>query len=308
MILLSGIPSESPMELVRSRLDASGQPYVFFHQRRFADMDMQFEVADGLVYGELRIGREVYPLEEFTAVYTRLMDDNNLPEVKNEPAGSPKRKWCRSLHDTLIRWLEIAPARVVNRTGPMGSNFSKPYQAQLIRQHGFRTPETLVTSDPEMVRQFLAVHRKVIYKSISGTRSIVQTLNEEDMARLDQIRWCPVQFQEFVEGRNVRVHTVGGDVFATAIRSDATDYRYARKQTGDAASLEADTLPGELATRCLKLASALDLDFAGIDLKITPEGAVYCFEVNPSPAYSYYEMNTGQPISAALARYLAEPD
>jgi hypothetical protein len=31
---------------------------------------------------------------------------------------------------------------------------------------------------------------------------------------------------------------------------------------------------------------------------------VYCFEVNPSPAYSYYESHTGQPISAALARYL----
>jgi len=29
------------------------------------------------------------------------------------------------------------------------------------------------------------------------------------------------------------------------------------------------------------------------------------FEVNPSPAYSYYEANTEQPIAASLARYLA---
>jgi hypothetical protein len=33
---------------------------------------------------------------------------------------------------------------------------------------------------------------------------------------------------------------------------------------------------------------------------------VICFEVNPSPGFSYYEGHTGQPISAAIARYLAQ--
>ena len=34
------------------------------------------------------------------------------------------------------------------------------------------------------------------------------------------------------------------------------------------------------------------LEFAGIDLKVTPDNEVYCFEVNPCPAFSYYENNT----------------
>ena len=42
-----------------------------------------------------------------------------------------------------------------------------------------------------------------------------------------------------------------------------------------------------------------------IDLKITPEGQVYCLEVNPCPAFSYYEIHTEQPIARAVARYLA---
>jgi hypothetical protein len=33
--------------------------------------------------------------------------------------------------------------------------------------------------------------------------------------------------------------------------------------------------------------------------------AVYCFEVNPSPAFSHYESQTGQPISRAVADYLS---
>jgi hypothetical protein len=38
---------------------------------------------------------------------------------------------------------------------------------------------------------------------------------------------------------------------------------------------------------------------------VTPNGDAYCLEVNPSPAFSYYEDSTGQPIAAALAAYLA---
>jgi glutathione synthase/RimK-type ligase-like ATP-grasp enzyme len=43
---------------------------------------------------------------------------------------------------------------------------------------------------------------------------------------------------------------------------------------------------------------------AGIDLRFTRDGEVYCFEVNPSPVYSYYEARTGQAIASAVAEYL----
>jgi glutathione synthase/RimK-type ligase-like ATP-grasp enzyme len=56
---------------------------------------------------------------------------------------------------------------------------------------------------------------------------------------------------------------------------------------------------------CVKLSAGLGLAFAGIDLKVTQDKRVYCFEVNPSPAFSYYEANTGQPIARAVAAYLA---
>jgi glutathione synthase/RimK-type ligase-like ATP-grasp enzyme len=64
-------------------------------------------------------------------------------------------------------------------------------------------------------------------------------------------------------------------------------------------------LSDELAEMCVRLAEGLGLAFTGIDLKITPDNRVYCFEVNPSPAFSYYEANTGQPIARAVAEYLA---
>lgn len=305
MILLCGIPTESPMALVREALDELGAPYVFFNQRRFASAEFDFELRAGRVTGVFRLDGESHRLEEFTAVFPRLMDDRFLPELSGEPDSSPRRRRCRALHDAIGRWTEIADARVVNRAGPMASNFSKPYQTQLIQAHGFLIPETLITNDPELVREFRARHGRVIFKSISGVRSIVRTLEDDDMRRLNLIRLCPTQFQAFVGGTNLRVHTVGGEVFATAVSTVATDYRYAHRQTGDPAELREVELSDWLAEKCLALARGLGLDFAGIDLKVTDDGQVYCFEVNPSPAFSYYESNTGQPISRAVARHLA---
>lgn len=305
MILLAGIPTETPMALVRHELDELDAPYLIFHQREFESTEIEFEIAGGAVRGRLRIGDREVRLEDVRGVYNRLMDDQNLPETQDEPPGSPRRLRCRAVHDALTRWCEIAPGRIVNRTAPMGSNGSKPYQAQLIRAQGFLVPETLVTNDPELVLAFRARHGRIIFKSMSAVRSIVQTLEDDNLGRLDLIRWCPTQFQQFVPGTNVRVHVIGSDLFATAARTDATDYRYASRQVGEAADLEAVRLEDTLAGRCLALACALGLDFAGIDLKITPENEVYCFEVNPSPAFSYYEQGSGQPIARAVARYLA---
>jgi glutathione synthase/RimK-type ligase-like ATP-grasp enzyme len=291
--------------LVREALDGLGAPYLLLNQRQFSITGMMLEISNGQIVGRLQVNGDSYPLEEFTAIFTRLMDYRFLPELKDQPESSPQRQLCRNLLDTLNRWAEVAPARVVNRAAPMSSNFSKPFQAQLIRRFGFEVPETLITNDPELVKAFRARHQRIIYKSISGVRSIVQTFNDADMDRLESIRWCPTQFQAFVDGTNVRVHTVGQKVFATAISTDATDYRYAHRQGGNRAELRAVELSDDLAEMCVKLSEGLGLAFAGIDLKVTQDNRVYCFEVNPSPAFSYYESNTGQPIARAVAAYLA---
>lgn len=304
MILLCGVPSDTPLTRVREQLRALDQPFVFFNQRRCEDAQIDFTVQGDRVRGVLEIDGRRHRLEDIGGVYTRLLDDRVLPELADEAEGSARRRHCRALHEALARWCEIAPARVVNRSRPMGSNCSKPYQAQLIREHGFRVPPTLISNDPGAVGAFAARHGRVIYKSLSGVRSIVHTLEAADAARLERIRWCPTQFQAYVEGTNIRVHVIGDVLFATAIETDATDYRYAHAH-GGSTQLTAIELSPALRDRCVALARALGLAFAGIDLKRTDEGEIYCFEVNPSPAFSYYEAHTGQPIARAVARYLA---
>jgi glutathione synthase/RimK-type ligase-like ATP-grasp enzyme len=303
MILLCGIPSESPLAMVARALDALGADYRVLNQRKVADLDIAWQIDGAGIAGTLRL-EDTLRLTDIGAVYFRLMDDRILPELEGEPEGSPARRHARGFHDALLRWLEVAPGRIVNRAEPQGSNGSKPYQAQLIQHYGLRVPETLITNDPDAVLAFQREHGTLIYKSMSGVRSIVHALGPDDLARLDLIRWCPVQFQALVPGIDVRAHVVDREVHATEIISDIIDYRYARR-AGGSAELRATELAPETADKCIALARGLRLPFAGIDLKITPDGEVFCFEVNPCPAFSFYEANTGQPIAASLARYLA---
>ena len=304
VVLLCGIATETPLAMVADALAELGHPFLIFNQRRFADAHCRFDMSGGELRGELRMGRTALSLEQIGGVYTRLMDDRQLPEYSMLAEGAPERARCRALHDALGRWMTLTPARVVNPAASMGSNGSKPYQAQLIARHGFLVPETTVTNDPDRVLEFQARHRRLVYKSASGIRSIVRVLGHGDLLRLERVRWCPTQFQAYVAGTDVRVHVVDQDVFATEVASNATDYRYASRE-GATTELRAISLDREVGARCVALARDLGLHFAGVDLRRTEDGRWVCFEVNPSPGFSFYESRTGQPIANAVARYLA---
>jgi glutathione synthase/RimK-type ligase-like ATP-grasp enzyme len=93
-------------------------------------------------------------------------------------------------------------------------------------------------------------------------------------------------------------------VFASRIVSDADDYRYAGVN-GNNIVIEPYNLPQEIAERCVKLSNSLNLNVAGIDLKHTNDNLWYCFEVNPSSGFMYFQNYTNQPIALSIAKLLA---
>jgi glutathione synthase/RimK-type ligase-like ATP-grasp enzyme len=307
MILLLGIPSEPPLALAIAAARRQGLPHMVVNQRLSQDAELELEMAGGRPRGRLRMRHESVELEQVTGVLVRLMDAGDLPENRdrpNRPVAPAQVERSAAFHAALTDWLEVAPCLVMNRGSASASNMSKPFQAQIIARCGLRTPPTVITNDPDRVRAFQARHGRVVFKSISSVRSIVRELTPASARRLELVRALPTQFQAHVEGVDVRVHVVGDTVFASEIVSSAIDYRYAARD-GVETLMRPVELPGDCAGRCVALAADLQLPLCGIDLKRTPEGVFYCFEVNPSPAYSYYQEHTGQPIADAIVRSLA---
>jgi glutathione synthase/RimK-type ligase-like ATP-grasp enzyme len=306
VILLCGIRSEPPLAMVAAELERIGAPFAWFDQRQALRTRLDVALADGRLTGRLRTPEADVELGSVRAAYIRAMDDRFLPEVESLAADAPARRRVRALHDRLYAWLAVTPAMVVNRSAAQASNAAKPYQLEIIAATGFAIPETLVTNDPAQVRAFRDQHRLVVYKSMSGERSIVSSLTDLDLERLDRLRLCPVQFQAWVPGPDVRVHVVGDETFAACVRTSAIDYRYPARSGELPPEITRFELSGEITQRCVALARRLGLELAGIDLRMAEhDGEPVCLEVNPSPAFSYYELAANLPIAAAVARHLA---
>jgi glutathione synthase/RimK-type ligase-like ATP-grasp enzyme len=192
---------------------------------------------------------------------------------------------------------------VYNRPAAALSNESKLGQAARILKAGLAFPPTLVTTDPAAARDFLAVHGDVIVKGLSGERTIVRRFRSGDAETWDRVASCPTMLQQYIPGRDVRVHIVGNGAFAHEICSAAVDYRYGARH-GLRTTMAQGQVPMTILRRCGQLARALQLPLAGVDLRAAQGGEWYCFEVNPSPAFAYYERHLRLGISEAVASLL----
>jgi hypothetical protein len=245
--------------------------------------------------------------DRVSAAYLRPVEtDRALAAHLGEQATSELLR-AENVDRAMIMWADLATALVVNPPAAMAVNNSKPYQLKQIAGYNFAVPDTLITTDPSAVRAFGRRYNDLIYKSISGVRSVVKVLGHTGLDRLEDVANAPTQFQEYVPGVDIRVHVVGDQTFATEIRSDADDYRYA-SLSGDDLALASVEIPEEVENQCRAMAAGMGLAVAGVDLRRTPDDRWVCFEVNPSPAFIFYEEATGQPIGNAIALLLARAD
>ncbi|MFO0774049.1 MAG: hypothetical protein U0172_05220 [Nitrospiraceae bacterium] len=299
MILLFGRVVDPIIASLSLHLIDLEAPFAIVDPGREGLLDLEWKTQNGVLSGTVQIGERVVAAQDIQSMFIREIG------WSSEQATLPASNYSRARAESLWAMTDAFHGLVMNRRLAVCTNASKPYQLELIHRHGFHVPQTLVTTDANAALSFWEEQRHdVIYKSLSSERSIVKPLQHSDLGRLEVIRHCPVQLQQRVDGVDIRVHVVGERVFATEIRSTVPDYRYAERDGADR-QMRPIELPLEIAAQCRSLTRALGLVLSGVDLRRTSEGSYYCFEVNPSPAYLWFEDITGQRIGAAVASLLA---
>jgi hypothetical protein len=300
VILVWGIEDDPPTAAICAALRRRGTCFFMLDQDRADESTIETHHD----HVKLRCGNAEVDFASIRAAFIRPYAPEQLMQVDSSQNRSSLVEHAQRLTEWMWAWADTSTALVFNRPSAMESNHSKPWQLVQIETAGFRVAETLITNDPAAARRFWRIHREVICKSISSERSIVRRLDARHAARWSDLRHSPTQFQRWIDGTDVRVHVVGVQTFACEIRAAVDDYRYATVGREVSPCL----LPDEWVHRCVTLAQATGLSLAGIDLRITSSGEWFCFEVNPSPAFTFFGEQHSSRVADAVAKELSAFD
>jgi glutathione synthase/RimK-type ligase-like ATP-grasp enzyme len=303
MILLWGLMDDAPLSMVYKELEKAGADVFFLDHREIFNSDIEYTYSDeDGAKCIIDIEGTKLDLDMIHAAYLRPYNFRDYPQMEGKTLDDPLAEKAIGFEIQLMAWLDASDALVVNKSDPSATNCSKPYQLSLIKKAGFKVPETFISNEKELVEEFLTQHGESVYKSISSVRSIVHKVANDHLDFIDDVKWCPTLFQKVVPGINYRAHVFKNEIYTVRIESDSLDYRYGQT------TMVAEELPFDIAQKCYHINEILGLHFSGIDLMRTDDDEWYCFEVNTSPAYSYFELSSGLPISRALAKVLIEAD
>lgn len=228
----------------------------------------------------------------------------NQDELDRRPyAYANQLKEYRGLVVSAVRYLESRRVEVVNPVRTLGLHGQKPYQLARFAAAGVPVPASCATNEPERVRSFVDDVGEAIYKPVSGgghARAVTPAdLTEE---RLDKLSNSPVQFQERVDGDNLRLFVLDGDLVAAGrIESEALDYR---TEEHDVTRIDPRA---EIREAALSAAALLDLTFAGVDV-IDAGDRFVVLEANPSPMFAAFDELAGTDVAGHLAERLAAVD
>jgi glutathione synthase/RimK-type ligase-like ATP-grasp enzyme len=247
-------------------------------------------------------------LEEVRAVWWRRPSAFVLPETLRDPAH---RRLAISEASTAFHGAyESMNALWINRPALDASACHKPYQLALAQTLGLEIPQTVMTSDPEEARElWRACDGDVIYKqfvALPEAWSETRRLGEAETRIADAaIRLAPVIFQRRVAAvADLRVTVIGDEIFAAAVDVRNLVYDVDVRMNIDARHVT-HTLPDDVAEMLRALVRRLGLVYGAIDLRLTEDGRYVFLEINPAGQFLYVEQQTGQPIAAALAAFLA---
>jgi glutathione synthase/RimK-type ligase-like ATP-grasp enzyme len=251
-----------------------------------------------------------YPLHDVTAVWWRRPQVPDLSSVTDPQVNLfTANEWNEAINGL---W-QLLDARWMNDPTCDDAASRKARQLRVAAEVGLKVPRTLITSDPARARRFVTElgPAGTIYKTFSCTHAIwreTRLLKSDDLAHLDAVRVAPVIFQEFIPAESdLRITAVGGQLFGASIRSVARDGLVDFRMSVGDAELAAAALPADISDKLQTLQRRLGLVYGAIDMRRTPDGEYYFFEVNTAGEFLFIEDRTDQPIAKAIADWLAEP-
>jgi len=256
-----------------------------------------------------------YRADDFTTVWNRRPERLRHLPIEATPEGEfVLDEWSEALEGFLAH---IAQIRWLNH--PSSIAMAAPKLAQLSAAHslGFAVPETVVTQEPETLREFYGRHNgKIVVKPLSKgyvkrgdnrPDCLIYTnrLSEEHLAELSDLGVCPTLLQQYVDKRfDVRLTVVDGHYHPVEMRAEEDGVQRCdiRRNNMKDVAYRGISLPDEIGSRVAMLMAHYRLRFAAIDFAVTEDGRWYFLEINAAGQWAWLDLAGATDIAESFVR------
>ncbi|MDQ0376474.1 ATP-grasp ribosomal peptide maturase [Amycolatopsis thermophila] len=281
-------------------------------QRFPTQLSLSARLRGGRWAGQLRTEHRTVELDTIDAVWYRSPKPYRFPAGLNEvELGHAKVEAKYGLAGVLM----ALPVLWVNHPARLADSAYKPVQLAAAARCGVRVPDTLITNEPDAVREFAGEARTVtkMLGAVSivedGIRKVARTepVTEAHLADLRGVEHTAHQFQHWAAKRHEARMFVVGDQITTAAIHAHTAAAYIDWRDGyDTNTYELIEPPDAVRGAVLCMMRELGLVYGALDFVIGPDGEWTFLEVNAGGQYGWIEDATGAPITAQLADLLTK--
>jgi glutathione synthase/RimK-type ligase-like ATP-grasp enzyme len=183
---------------------------------------------------------------------------------------------------------------------------------------GLKTPTTLISNDPTRAAAFVdalgetecAIKPLIAVRAddAEGSRLPLTTTLPRGHA-LDSVALAPTTFQPYIDkAYELRCVVIGEKIFAAKLNSQANEITRKDWRAGAPGNAEVEhevyDLPEHVEAALHRLMRSFDINFASIDIIVTPEGDFVFLDLNPNGQWLWLEEELGLPLVASMADLL----
>ncbi|MDV6032992.1 MAG: hypothetical protein F9B45_23485 [Phycisphaera sp. RhM] len=189
------------------------------------------------------------------------------------------------------------PIRLLNRS-TIGDGNNKSRNLVRARDCGFVIPQTTVLGDLSPLETIPDPESKIIKPLAGGDHAFIVRDVIDDPSRL--MDRAPQFVQERLDGENVRVFSIGGNLHAFHLQTTEIDYR-----TDDNVVVHAVEVPAELAPSIHQLVEQIGFDYCALDFRCRDGFRDPVFlEINSFPMFVAFDDACENKLADAILEFL----
>lgn len=292
-----------------------GVPVFRFHPEEFPHAcSMSFEVREGRIEGEIVNQHHRVDFADICAAWYRrpqsmFTTSGNPNLLSTEPSDYVKKQGIaaiRTLYEALDTLWVGHPRKLLRAD-------VKALQLAAASKAGLTTPHTLISNRVAKAAAFVdqlgdaeCAIKPLIATGVSdeqGYRMPLTTILPKGFP-LNSVALAPNIFQPYIhKAAELRCVVIGNHIFAAEIKSQDNEKTRLDWRAGGCTHA-VFTLPAHVEAAILRMMASFDINFASLDMIVTPEGDFVFLELNPNGQWLWLELELGLPLVATLADLL----